>query len=162
MLRGVAVNVRASLGRCPLTCPEGTAVISRTNKAGKHNRVKMGGGRLGSGERGKLPGELLRTKKGGASRVGGSLLPARVHTPPLCRPKTHDGHGGPVFLVAGLGARPGRTFSFQATSILLKVPSNRPGPCGRSENPLPPTSTQLLAQVRNSSLVIYNHLASFI
>lgn len=86
--------------------------------------------------------------------MGGGPLPVSVHTPP-CRPKPHDSRGGPAFLVAGLGAHRGRTFSFQATSTLLQVLSNRRGPRGAQKTRrLPPPRPAS----RSSSKRISRHL----
>lgn len=100
-------------------------------------------------------GVAVRPHRRGEGRVGGGPLPVSVHTPP-CRPKPHDSRGGPAFLVAGLGAHRGRTFSFQATSTLLQVLSNRRGLSGGSENPPPPTSAP------GFSFKFETHLSSFI
>lgn len=65
-------------------------------------------------------------------------------------------------MITGLGVGQGKNPSFRAMRVPLKILSDPLGPFGGTENSLPRTSTQHLAQVQHSSPVIYNHLASFI
>lgn len=93
----------------------------------------------------------------------GPLLPASVLRPsPLSALRPTTTCRGPVFMITGLGVGQGKNLSFHAMRVPLKILSDSLGPFGSTENPLPRTSVQRLAQVQHSSPVIYNHLASFI